>query len=182
MKQYIVMFVALYTLCLAASTKCSGDMQGSIENEITISNSLRIVQSSTTWQAGGTDIISALTVIEQKRLTNAIPFLIPHISFSSVENPDISTHNLFQMYPVLGCLRRLGRPSADAIIEYVQDPQRELTPLMIRDMQFLLITIEGKEEAARAVAAAKSGASPEVIRRLEQLRLPQTDGKSSPAP
>jgi hypothetical protein len=70
----------------------------------------------------------------------------------------------------------------DAIIEYVQNSQRELTPLMIQHMRFLLIAIEGKEEATRAVAAAESGASPEVAGRLQQLLLPQTDGKSSHVP
>jgi len=49
-------------------------------------------------------------------------------------------------------------------------------------MQFMLLSTEGKEEAARAVVAAEKGASPEVIQRLQQLLLPQTDGKSSPAP
>ena len=170
MKTYVTSLVALCSVLPCCISTFSDDKPMVTDREGMISNCLSIVRSDEAWRTNTADITRALNVISQEGLTNAIKFLVPHIAFSPVETPDTTMGNVYRVYPVVGCLRQLGRPSVDAIIEYVRNPKCELTPLMIHQMRLVLVAIEGKERAKQILdSTMKNVARADSLTRLRML-------------
>jgi len=138
------------------------------DNSDLVREVLKIVQSAEAWKSDMKGITNALSVIERLNVTNAAPYLVPHISYATSDQ--FTMGNLYRVYPVVGCLRQLGDPGANAILDYAARPRAVASDDMLRWMRYVTVAVWGSGKSDAAVEARLQATdSSEAKKRLSSL-------------
>jgi len=164
MKYYLLTVICFFVCCYGVAEQKNPKMKKMIEE------SLQTIESSENWKTNKGKIVEALKIISQEGVTNAIPILIPNVSFTPVDTPDFTMGNIDRVYPVVTCLKELGEASTQGIIVYVVDSKHPLTEPMVMNLKRVLIGVEGLEGAHNIISdAIKKEAAAEKQNRLKVL-------------